>query len=452
MKTLSPAAESACKKAFFVGDNRRNVNWGRGASIALREMLTASFEISGCVSGELFDLSKAEAGFVGTLMPGRYYQAFQYLFRRRSRRPFCWYIKLEELFGAKDFISDDPAESVRRLLAQKHRYPVLARLYEDARNAGIMVLDGDGDIVFSTPPRRHTLFLLAMIELGIRLGKPVFLVNSMISDCPISGRNDQTLAHARRLFVQCRAVCLRDPESLAYVQKEIPGAASSLIPDSLFAWFRIYSEAGSYPPANGDFCLPYPEQEESWGRLDFSQPYVCIGGGALAGTQPEKAIECYSQLVDAISQLGYRVYLTENDLPDAFLRVIAREKGLGLVPVNAPILLCGAILAHARLFISGRYHPSIFASLGGTPCIFLGSHAHKMGSLSRVLEYEIQQQFRAFPTDADIGAIVERARHYLDQGETLRERIKRVAKLRSEEAMSLAGFLQSQLKTDMPVR
>ena len=50
--------------------------------------------------------------------------------------------------------------------------------------ADLLVLDGDGDIIFSTPPRRATLFLLAMIELGIRLKKPVFLVNSMISDCP----------------------------------------------------------------------------------------------------------------------------------------------------------------------------------------------------------------------------------------------------------------------------
>ena len=39
-------------------------------------------------------------------------------------------------------------------------------------------------------PRRadQTLFLLAMIELGIRLKKPVFLVNSMISDCPSDGK------------------------------------------------------------------------------------------------------------------------------------------------------------------------------------------------------------------------------------------------------------------------
>jgi polysaccharide pyruvyl transferase WcaK-like protein len=347
---------------------------------------------------------------------------------RRRRRPFGWYIKLEELFGAKDFIADDPAVSIDNLLAHKHRYPALSKIYDHAINADLLVVDGDGDIIFSNPPRRQTLFLLAMIELGIRLRKPVFLVNSMISDCPITGRNKRTLSTAKRLFAQCKAVCLRDPESLEYVQKEMPETNCSLIPDSLFAWSSLYANDSSHPPLNGDFLLPHPEKEEYWGKLDFSQPYICVGGGALVSAQPDRSSQCYGRLVDAIRQLGYRVYLTENDLPDSFLQRGAKENNVGIVPANTPILMCGAVLAHARLFISGRYHPSILASLGGTPCIFLGSHAHKMASLSRVLEYDVQREFNAFPDDSDIAEIVSTARKYLEQGETLRSKIRHVAK------------------------
>ena len=121
------------------------------------------------------------------------------------------------------------------------------------------------------------------------------------------------------------------------------------------------------------------------------------------------------------------------------------RKDVGIVPADAPILMCGAVLAHARLFISGRYHPSIFASLGGTPCIFLGSHAHKMGSLSRVLEYEDRREFNAFPDDAEIAEIVSAARKYLDQGETLRANIRQVAKLRCDEATRLPAFLSGHM-------
>ena len=140
-------------------------------------------------------------------------------------------------------------------------------------------------------------------------------------------------------------------------------------------------------------------------------------------------------------KLGYQVILTENDVPDSFLQRVGEMKCIGVVPVEAPILSCGAVLAHARLFISGRYHPSILASLGGTPCIFLGSHAHKMRSLSRVLEYDEQHEFNAFPDESEVEEIVAKARNYLNQGETLRARISQVARRRSDEAASLPEFL-----------
>ncbi|HTR22512.1 MAG TPA: polysaccharide pyruvyl transferase family protein [Terriglobales bacterium] len=433
-------------KAFFVGDNRSTVGWGRGASLALGQLLTGSFDITGRITGDFFDLSMSSAGYVGTIMPPRYYRQFRYSLLRECRRPFSWYLKLERMFGAKDFISEDPTESVDNLLAHKRRHEVLARIYDEAAEADLLVLDGNGDIIFSTPPRRQTLFLLAMIELGVRLGKPVFLVNSMISDCPLTGRNVETLKHAKRLLGRCRAVVLRDPHSLTYVREEIPEADSHLIPDSLFAWFPYYEEKDRQLPRNGDFLLPHPERDEYWGKLDFSQPYICIGGGALAGSDPKRSMECYGRLVDGIRRLGCRVYLTENDSSDWFLQRIAREKNIGIIPVDAPILMCGAVLANARLFISGRYHPSIFASIGGTPCIFLASHAHKMGSLSQVLEYDVHREFGAFPDDSEVAEIVSLAQSYLNQGETLRSRIRQVARSRCSEAMQLPTFLKTYME------
>jgi polysaccharide pyruvyl transferase WcaK-like protein len=442
---INVEGESVRMKVFFVGDNRANANWGRAASIALRQLLSRTFEINGCVTGDFFNLSTAEAGYVGTVMPARYYRIFRSLLTRRRRRPVDWYIKLERLLGARDFIDEDPSVSVDNLLAHKRRYRAFADIYDQAAKADMIVVDGDGDIVFSTPPRRQTLFLLTLIELGIRLKKPVFLVNSMVSDCPLTGRNSTTLAAAKRLFAQCKAVSLRDPESLEYVKREMPETNSSLIPDSLFAWYPLFQDDSSHPPPNGNFILPYPEQDQCWGKLDFSVPYMCIGGGALAGSQPDKAVESYTQLVEGMKTLGLPVYLTENDSPDSFLHRVAKETGVGIVPVNTPILMCGAVLAHARLFVSGRYHPSIFASLGGTPCIFLGSHAHKMGSLSRVMQYEDHREFDAFPSRSEILAMVSTARKYLDQSETLRTRIRDVAKLHCEAASELPVFLMRHM-------
>lgn len=432
-------------KVFLVGDNRTNINWGSGASIALRQTISSSFEISGCITGDFFDLSIAEAGYVHTLMPPRYYRQFLHLLERRNRRIVRWYIRLEHLWGAHDFISEDPQTSVNSLIAEKHRYPALGRIHDEAVAADLFVLDGDGDIIFSTPPRRSTLFLLAMIELGLRLGKPVFLVNSMVSDCLITGRNRRTLGVARSLFSRCKAVALRDQQSLRYVQSEMPETNASFIPDSLFSWFPRYESEGARPPADGDFILSHSERSENWGKLDFAVPYICIGGGALASAYPDRAIESYCRLVDEVSKLGYRVYLAESDAPDSFLRRVATEKNVGIVPAGTPILMCGAVLACARLLISGRYHPSIFASLGGTPCIFLGSHAHKMGSLAELMEYEPIREFDAFPDDAEIDRIMTQARSYLEQGEGLRDRIRSVARRHADRANRLPEFLHQHL-------
>jgi hypothetical protein len=431
-------------KAFFVGDNRTTVNWGRGASIALAQTLSGVFDITSRLTGNYFEPAEAHAMSVGALLPARSARILRRLWTRNKQRA-AWLGGAGRLLWGADFISENPSVSVDRLVHNVKRNPAFEEIYRRVSEADLLVVDGDGDIIFSNPPRRQTLFLLAMIELGLRLGKPVFLVNSMISDCPVTGRNEATLRAARTLLAGCRAVALRDPESLEYVRKEMPEANSFFIPDSLFAWRPYYSDVQRQLPHNGDFLLPHPEKDAYWGRLDFSEPYICVGGGAMAANRPDQAVQSYTRLARGLAELGLKVYLTENDAPDSFLVEVARNNGFGIIPADAPILLCGAVLANARLFISGRYHPSIFASLGGTPCIFLDSHAHKMGSLAHVLEYEDPRTFEAFPGQQTVAQILSIARDYLKQGEALRARIRRIADVRCEQATSLPAFLLAQM-------
>jgi polysaccharide pyruvyl transferase WcaK-like protein len=379
-------------------------------------------------------------------MPARFYGFFRrFLVNRHRRKIAKWYMMMEESLGARDFIDEDPAVSVANIISQKAKYVALAEIYNGVNEADVIIVDGDGDIIFSTPPRRETLFLLAMIELGIQLKKDVVLVNSMISDCPMTGRNLGTVAAAKRLLTQCSAVALRDPVSFDFVRAEMPGVTARYIPDSLFWWYSLYNRPTAKPPANGDFLLPFPERLDYWGMLDFSQPYICIGGGALAASQPARAIGSYVQLVQKIKELGLKVYLAENDAPDSFLHFVAAETNVAVIPVAAPILMCGAVLASASLFISGRYHPSILASLGGTPCIFLDSHAHKMSSLAKVLGYESDVHFSTFPEESDISGIVELARRYLDLGESFRAKIRDASRMRYDEVGQLPNYILRQL-------
>jgi polysaccharide pyruvyl transferase WcaK-like protein len=155
-------------------------------------------------------------------------------------------------------------------------------------------------------------------------------------------------------------------------------------------------------------------------------------------------VQSYRTLLRRLQELGPPVYLIEADGPDSFLEQIAIEEGVGIVPVYTPIVASASILANARLLISGRYHPSILASLGGTPCVFLGATSHKTQSLQRVLGYDEQTEFGIFPSDEEIERIVRLGRRYLLDGAELREAIRNVAERRSQEAGQLLHWIGDQ--------
>jgi ADP-heptose:LPS heptosyltransferase len=221
----------------------------------------------------------------------------------------------------------------------------------------------------------------------------------------------------------------------------MPAVVPDLIPDSLFTWYPIIDKLRLEVPARGDLLMPFPENRGNLGRIDFSKPYICIGGSAGAVDEPERAVEHFSLIVEKAKTLGCEIYLTENDGRDDFLRTVAARTGTAYIPVNTSIFAGGSILANARLFISGRYHATILASIGGTPCIFLGSSAHKMHSLQEVLEYDRVREFPVFASEQECDEIVRLSREHLDQGEVLRERIRGVVRKRCDEAKRLPELI-----------
>jgi hypothetical protein len=423
-------------KILLVGDHRDAMNWGgRGQSIALAQLLGRRFEIADEIAGETVGDYSARGCQVGTLLPYKYFRFLRSI--RGKIKPIDWYLRVEELLGAHDFVTNDPLESAANVIRYKSKNPELAQIFEKIAAADLVVINGEGSGVFSTPFRRDFFFHLAMVELAAKLEKQVFYVNGILSDCPFTGRNSASVASARKTLSKCNAVLVRDPESLEYVQTEMPEVTSEYIPDALFTWFPKYEQFGASVPPNGDFVIPPIEKNEYFGKLDFSRPYICIGGSSWAAQFRDQAVEHYLRLLEGVRRLGFPVYVTQNCAGDSFLQEVARISGCGLVPWNTPIMMAGAILANASVFVSGRFHAAIFASLGGTPCVFLDAHSHKMSSLQRTLEYDIRKLFPAMPADLDVDEIVSLSRQYIEEGEPLRDRIKAVAGRRSEEAERL---------------
>lgn len=433
-------------KAFFVGDNSSNINWGgRAASRALLEVLGTEFQISDAIYGSEFSLNSAGFSYVNIPLPKKRAWIYREVVGRRQRYKLCdGVVRLGELCGVKDFVSIDPKETTQNILRSMKREPRLRQIVDGVRKADVVILHGEGDMVFCTPPRREALYLLGIGALGLHLGKKVAFVNAMISDCHSTGRNEGVFSAARDILSRCHAVMVRDWASLEFIRNEMPEVVPNLIPDALFTWFPVINRLRSQVPTNADLIIPFPEEWDNLGRVDLSKPYICIGGCAAAAEDHDRAVEHFARMVNKVKQFGRKVYLTENDGRDAFLRMVAKRTGTAYLPANISVFAGGAILGKASLFISGRYHPTILASLGGTPSVFLETIGHKMHSLQETLDYEHVRQFQTFPSEAECDEMLGLASQYLEEENPYRERIQNVARRRCEEAMTLARLLKQK--------
>jgi polysaccharide pyruvyl transferase WcaK-like protein len=428
--------------AVLVGDHRETMNWGgRGQTIALHDLLATKFRITDAIKSSVLLSVEAGEAYVGGALP---IALVNYLARKRGRFKLidaC--LGLNQKLGQTDCITHNPEESLRLLLKYKDNSKGLQAVFDAVNEADVVVINGEGAGVLATPYRRDFHFYLTMAELGKHLQKKVFYVNGIISDCPLTGRNEKSLHAAKNSLSKCDRVLWRDPQSLEFARREMPHVRSDYIPDALFIWYERQEEIRNSLVKNGDFIVPHPDAYEHFGKLDFSVPYICVGGSSFAATNQENAADCYTELCAVLKQMGLRVYLTQNCGGDRFLHEVARRLELGIVPAKTPIYSCGAVLANARLFISGRFHATILAALAGTPCVFLGAHSHKMHSLQRILEYENPLMFSGLPSGEEVHRILTAAKELLEDEERLRTKICQVSAKLCAHAKTLPSVMEA---------
>lgn len=429
-------------KILLVDDNRDVLNWGcRATSISLSQVLSEKYPIIDIINKQTVDGPQ----LISKIVPinEKYLIYFNYIDN-------VLHTKItSKVFFIKDFIEKNPEKSLRTFLKYKDNYKNLRIIYSKVKSADIIVINGEGSMIFTTPARRDLLFQLFIIELSVHLKKQVFYVNSIVSDCPLYGRNNETVHFARKTLSKCNYVTVRDPESYKILKEIHPELNFKYVPDALFKWVNYYNielyKMLNYP----DFIVSSPEN--NIGKLNFVEPYICIGGSSLAAWYENGAVPTYVNLVNKVKELGLKVYIIQTCNGDSFLHQVSEMTNIPLIPISTPILSGGAILANAELFISGRYHPSILASLGGTPCIFLSSNSHKTKSLQKVLEYKEIIEFPALPNEDDCDKIISVAKSILADSPNIRERIKKIVLQREKEVNDLITIIDNNLNQNLDV-
>ena len=342
---------------------------------------------------------------------------------------------LSELLGRRDhgvplplarFISGDKAKIVRHGISFiKRNYPVFSFLPTfDIRNVDLLkaakrfyrqaecdkdgfaskifnvlkqydaiVVNGEGNAIFTNPPRPALLFELLMIQIGKDLGKPIHWVNGMFSPCPIYGINQPTLTAFREATRDIELVSLRDIRSFDLAkEKEMVPKKLRYYPDALFSLAGHDEYLPSSDETLKSILLRTGPSEPRIALEDQFKDhgFIAVSGASYPpGAKRQGWSEWFELLVTSLQKLGRQVVLLAPCSGDRFLESIAHKLQCYYVSPETNIFVGMALLSRAAVFVSGRWHPSIMASLSGTPIVPLIANSHKMEALMDMLNLKL---------------------------------------------------------------
>ena len=428
-------------KLLFVADNTSDDNWGcRGTSFALRQLLSRNHEIVGSITRDLLKSPLTAS----KLLPGSAYQALVHKLRRPglARVPAAGaaMIGLIDALGTFHAPTLDIEADGETLLTNRDKSPKARQIVEGLEACDAIVVNAEGETIFSTPPRATLLQTLAICAAARRMGKPIYYINGMISHPPDGNTHLPTAKQAEQVLREAK-LAVRDEHSIEVAAQLMPSLKPTYFADALFTWIDHFQ---SFATSRYDASRVAPFFDRTGTRAPamLEQPFIAISGSSQAAKSQDRAADCYTRLIEGLRELGLPMILVAACNGDRFLATVARRTNLPFLPAETPLLAGAAILANARLFVSGRWHPSIMGSLGGTPAVFMGSNSHKTLSLQHLLGYENPVEYRAFPEEDDVAGIVAKSRALLAEGVDRRERVVAATAELAASARRLEDFVR----------
>lgn len=439
-------------KIVYVGDNRHRGNFGcRATSTALSQIISEENEIVGRIYGDFTNVDTGNL-FFWQHFPKKIYTS---LSKKKHLEHFrkMFYLSARALkhghyfFSNFDFIDYDFDKSIENLIKCIPANPNLKDFDLRQYDFDALVVNGEGSFIFATPAWRECLVEAMLMYWAEKLGKKVYYLNGMLSDDPYTKRNQKCIDVVKPVFEKAEVISVREQYSYNYAKENFQNINLKYHPDALFSWYDIVND--DFKVNNGKYFMSIKgATDESFKNLDFSKDYILLSGSSsvgLASKGNEKlVIDTYVNLVKRVKQEfnNYNVFLVEVCEGDSFLNEVAKETDTPIIPIDTPIVAVAKILANSKLFISGRYHPAILASLGGTPCVFMSSNSHKTKSVQEILEYEEINEYNVLPDDEECTRIIKDGKEKLLKGDNLRFKIKDRCLVLSKETRKQKDLLK----------
>ena len=336
----------------------------------------------------------------------------------------------------RDFVGLDAQAAVTRFLRACRNDTSLRSLQKLFERSDAVIINGMGALIFRSPPRRDLNFLMFVIELAHALGKPTFFINAMASDCPHSGTNAAVEMSVKQSLNKANAVVTRDHCSKQRLEK-LGVNNVTMVPDAAYMWAFEYPEMFS-----GEFRLTRPELLDVWpeDRARFRSErmpseYLAVLG---ASRHPGEDVKHWPAFFDRIAtrltdELGLPIIFVDSG-GDGFLEGVAERTESHFIRPHLNVLWAAHIMANAVGVVGGRFHPGIFAALGGASCTFLDCASHKTFSVQEQLAYPSPKVFSIDGTRANIEAIVANVAADVDAGDSSRARLSGTAHRLANEA------------------
>lgn len=297
--------------------------------------------------------------------------------------------------------------------------------------ADLYIINGEGSMIFSIPARQELSFQYAMIMLAKHRSCKTFYINTILSSGKDNEIDDNKIEETRRFLEYCDELVVRDKLSLNFAMQHKISNINGIkyIPEALFYLLNNYYDLiTSINLPNADVLFPFSSEIRQHPYISFDDKYILVSGSsALNSMAASRDIrQRYGELVTSLKAQGHHVVLIKTCLTETYLDDVGQMTETLVISDENNYLMLYWILMNATVFISGRFHPSIIASTGGTPCVVLSSNSHKSAAYYTYFEsvYDDIEILPATLTGNAIERILKRTQNYIAAGNQLRERIK----------------------------
>ncbi|AUX10557.1 hypothetical protein AArcSl_2946 [Halalkaliarchaeum desulfuricum] len=397
---------------YFVNDTTTAKNWGaRGTTRALRGLVE---ETGANITHTLYlsEMSKRKPLLLHHIFPDR---VRRYIVKNYGiQESYLWFQR--NITGKSHLEAFKSYESLTsnwdtvpgswnefdNFASKVKKEELLEPVAEAIQATDIVVINGEGSIYDRQRKGRMMLFVAY-------LAKEYFDTDTILVNHTADLSDKEMRKMAANVYPILDDVVFREPASADHVSNVIQNVEYRTAADAAFVYDPIKDHNSWETVANRNGY--YSVWPDSAAGFDLTEDYICVGGSSIYNRPdrpPYDPVPAFQNLCQRLKSEVGPVVLTACSGDIDIIRPIADELDLPVIGPRTPIQQLVDVFGNASLFISGRWHSSVYALTGGVPIITLTANTHKTKGILDLVGLD-QPVFDALDLDSEVESIVSLA-------------------------------------------